>query len=364
MSAQPPPSPAGAQSPLSLTGPLTVGDLLDRAFRLYRARFGLFLLTAAVLIVPLAILSGIFLGSFFGNYMRTLELLMRESPGPDFDPSTFMLDIFGEFGGYFVGVVLFSLLSAAITAIVHLSLIGQSVEALHGGSLSLIGGIRRGLRRFWAYVGLMIVQWAAILAATVALLLPLILVVIALAAGGVLFGGDLLGSGAAGGIIAAVGMVGLVFCGYIVAFILVLIPTLYLAARWLVAPAALIAEGTGPIESLRRSWHLSRGNVLRMVGYLILLNILLYLLIYLPATVLQTIMVVILQADSFELIMGFSAAFSSLFSIVSIPFYIGAVVLLYYDLRIRKESYDLELRVADLEEQVAQGAIEDGAPHA
>ena len=359
MSAQPPPSPTAAQSPLSLTGPLTVGDLLDRAFRLYRARFGLFLLTAAVFIVPIAIISGIFLGSFFGNYMRTIELLMREPPGPDFDPSTFMLDTFGTFGGYFGGILLFSLLSAAATAIVNLSLTVQAVEALHGGSLSLIAGLRRGIRRFWPYVGMMIVQWAAIFAATVVFLIPLFLVGIALLAGGALFGGDLLNTGEAGSIFAVVGLVGLVFCGYILAFILVLIPTVYLSARWLVAPAALIAEGTGPIESLRRSWHLSRGNVLRMVGYLILLNILLYLLIYLPASVLQMIMVVILQADSFGLMMGFTTAFSSLFSIISIPFYIGAAVLLYYDLRIRGESYDLELRVADLEEQVSRDADQD-----
>ena len=38
------------QSPLS--GPMTVGDLLDRAFRLYRARFSHFLLTAMLFLVP------------------------------------------------------------------------------------------------------------------------------------------------------------------------------------------------------------------------------------------------------------------------------------------------------------------------
>ena len=55
---------------------------------------------------------------------------------------------------------------------------------------------------------------------------------------------------------------------------------------------------------------------------------------------------------------------SSLLSIIGTPFYIGAVVLLYYDLRIRGESYDLEMRIAGLEEQAAQDADpESAAPY-
>ena len=55
--------------------------MLDRAFRLYRSRFGLFLLTGAVLIAPIAIVSGIFLARFFANYMQTLDMLMPSSTG-------------------------------------------------------------------------------------------------------------------------------------------------------------------------------------------------------------------------------------------------------------------------------------------
>lgn len=345
----------GAQSTFPLTGPLSVGDLLDRAFRLYRARFGLFLLTAAVFTVPVAILSGLFMGSFFGNYMRAIELLMREPPGPDFNPFPFLFDLFG---GFYGGMLLLTLLSAAAAAIVNLSLTAQSIEALHGGSLSLTAGIRRGLRRFWPYIGMMIVQWAAIFVATVAVMAPLLLAVIALVAGGVLFGENLWDTGEATGIISAVGIVGLLLCGYILFLFLALIPLVYLSARWLVAPAALIAEGTGPISSLRRSWRLSRGNVLRMVGYVILLYLLLAVVLYLPAAALQWIVMILLPSGAFELMTGLSTAFSSFFSIIGAPFYIGAVTLLYYDLRIRGESYDLELRIVDMEKRVTPGIVE------
>ena len=357
MSVQPPPSPSNAaNATFPLLGPLSVGDLLDRAFRLYRARFGLFLLTAAAFVVPVAILSGLFMGNFFGNYMRAIEFLIREPPGPDFDPFSFFSELFG---GFYGGILLLSLLSAAATAIVNLSLTAQSIEALHGGSLSLTAGIRRGLRRFWPYIGMMIVQWVAIFAATVAVMAPLFLTILALVVGGVLFGENLWETSEAASIMSAVGMVGLILCGYILFFLLALVPVTYLSARWLAAPAALVAEGTGPIESLRRSWRLSRGNVLRMVGYVILLYILLAIILYTPAAILQGIIVVVLPTSAIELTTGLSTALSSLFSVIGTPFYIGAVVLLYYDLRIRGESYDLEMRVAELEEQAGQGTDPD-----
>ena len=147
MSVQPPPRAAGAANPvLSLTGPLSLGDLLERAFRLYRARFGLLLLTAAIFNVPLAIVSGLLMWRFFGNYMRAIELLMNEPPGPDFNLFPFLFD---SFGGFYGGLLLLSLLGVAAQAIVILSLTVQCIEALHGGSMTLAAGIRRGLRRFW-----------------------------------------------------------------------------------------------------------------------------------------------------------------------------------------------------------------------
>ncbi len=357
MSVQPPPRAAGAANPvLSLTGPLSLGDLLDRAFRLYRARFGLLLLTAAIFNVPVAIFSGLLLWRFFGNYMRAIELLMNQPPGPDFNLFPFLFD---TFGGFYGGLLLLSLLGVAAQAIVILSLTVQCIEALHGGSMTLAAGIRRGLRRFWPYVGMVIVQWAAIFAATVAVLIPFGGGLLALVIGGRLLGSNFWNTGEAPSIISLIG-IGVVFiCGYIFILIVSLVPVVYLSARWLVAPAALIAERAGPLDSLRRSWRLSRGNVVRTVGYVIILKVLVTILLLLPAAVLQGIIAIILPADAFELMMSLSTTLSSLFSIVSIPFTICAAVLLYYDLRIRGEGYDPELRIATLEEQLAQSPDPD-----
>ena len=219
--------------------------------------------------VPLAIVSGLLMWRFFGNYVQAIELLMNEPPGPDFNLFPFLFD---SFGGFYGGLLLLSLLGVAAQAIVILSLTVQCIEALHGGSMTLAAGIRRGLRRFWSYVGMVIVQWAAIFAATVAVIIPFGGGLLALVIGGRLLGSNFWNTGEAPSIISLIG-IGVVFiCGYIFILIVSLVPVVYLSARWLVAPAALIAERTGPLDSLRRSWRLSRGNVVRTVGYVIILN--------------------------------------------------------------------------------------------
>ena len=312
-----------------LSGPLSVGDLLDRAFRLYRARFGVFLLTAAIFRAPEGIIFVFFAGETTAGLLATLMVLPA-------------------------------------SAIASLALTAQSIEALHGGSVTTRKGIRRGLRRFWPYVGMIVVMWAAILAATVAAMIPFVIGMFVLNS---LFGNalsnalNLLGGDGTTDIGSVPGTIGLIICGFVPLGILVLAPPVYLYARWLAAPAALLAEGTGPMDSLRRSWRLSEGNVRRIVGYVILLGLLVIILPALIEDALEWIIEIILPTNTFELMMGWSSAFSSFFLIIGTPFYIAAVVLLYYDLRIRGESYDLELRVADLEDQVTQNADREGATH-
>ena len=335
MSVQPLPPPTGSDPPLAPTGPLTVGDLLDRAFRLYRARFGLFLLTGAVLLVPIAIASAIFLQRFFASYRQTFEALMREPPGTELFPFAAVSGLLGDL----TDVILMSLLIAAAGAIVSLSLTAQAVEALRGRSLPLMAGLRRGLRRFPPYVGMVIVQYAAIAAAAVVVLAPLVL----------LFGIALVVAVAPsapageGGIFAAFATAGLAVCGYGLALILMLAPIVYLSARWLVAPAILVAERTGPIDAMRRSWRLSQDNVLRMVGYLVLFYILQTIFMSVPLVALQYAAMLLLPspAGAIDLMMSLPTALSPLISVIGLPFFVAVVVLLYFDLRIRGNGHAL-----------------------
>ena len=329
MTVQPQPA---SDSRLPLPGPLTPGDLLDRAFRLYRARLGLFLLTGAVLLIPVALVSGYLLEPFFADYMQTIEALMRKPQGPEFDPFASSADPFRDFAD----VTFIILLLAAAAAIVYLSLTAQAVETLRGGPLPLIAGLRRGLNRFLPYVGMAVVQYAAIAAVAVVVLAPLLLFGVTLLA---VVGTDASG----GGIFAAFGIARLAVCGFGLALVLLLAPTTYLAARWFVAPAVLVVEGAGPIDALRRSWRLSRNNVLRMVGYLVALYMLEMIVISLPVVALQYATMLLMPSSSaaIGLMMTLPTISSSLISIVGLPFLVAVMVLLYYDLRIRRNGYAL-----------------------
>ena len=308
-----------------LSGPMSVGDLLDRAFRLYRARFGVFLLTAATFLAPAGILSVLFgAESSVGNLSLFLEI--------------------------------------AATALVSLAFTAQGIAALHSRPETIGVSIRRGLSRFWPYVGMGIVQLAAFVAA---LLVGAIPFAIGMGVLGLLDGDgpgnalDWIGSEGAFEIGSAAGSIGLIVCGFGPLFILFLAPFFYLYVRWYVSLVVLIAEGTGPIDSMRRSWHLSEGNFWRVFCYMFLLELLVSVLPLVIGPALEWIVAFIAPAAASGLLLRLAAAFPSLFLIISTPFRFGAGVLLYYDLRIRNEDYDLALRVAELEEQAAREADQE-----
>ena len=310
---------------LPLSGPMSVGDLLDRAFRLYRARFGTFLLTSAIFFAPVGI---------FSVFLR------------------------GEAYAFFFA----DLLDLPARAFVTLALTAQGVEALHGRTATTRDGIRRGLRRSWPYAGMMIVKWAAILGTTTAALFIYVI--------GLLLLEGLIGSPlpsaddwiAGGGetiFRLALEAIDLSILGVLPLIIWLIASGVYLYARWFAAPSALLAEGTGAIDSLRRSWHLSAANVWRIAGYVLLLGLLVIVLPSMFQSALKWIFDLILPAVVSEAWSQFDRVFTYLLVMISTPFGVSAAVLLYYDLRIRKESYDLELRVAELEVQTARDAGQD-----
>ncbi|MBV7336114.1 hypothetical protein KFU94_49340 [Chloroflexi bacterium TSY] len=67
------------QKPFTTSGPMSLGELLDGAFRLYRERFGILVLTAAVFLVPMGILSSILLSNVFGAYMNLFRSILSRS---------------------------------------------------------------------------------------------------------------------------------------------------------------------------------------------------------------------------------------------------------------------------------------------
>jgi hypothetical protein len=72
---------------------------------------------------------------------------------------------------------------------------------------------------------------------------------------------------------AVVGAVVLTAIGSFLGLVLLVVGAVYLWVRWAVAAQAVAAEALGPVEGMRRSWDLVKGNWWRVFGIFILITI-------------------------------------------------------------------------------------------
>ncbi len=334
-----------------IPGPLSLGELLDRSFRLYRARFGALLLTAAAVMIPIGIIQGVTTTRSYATLTGATERLAA-------DPNSTQaaMAVLGPTLSYFGQTFLVTLLLLLAYGLVSLALSIQSAAALHGETLTVGEGLRRGLRRVPALIGMGILQGLAYLGITLVVMIPLIILGViaaaAIGAGGAIGGGDNL---------AVAGATVAILCGYLVAVVLVMIPWLYLAARWVAALPALALENLGATKALGRSWRLTKKRVWRSFGYVFLLSLLSLLVISLPLIVIQQALLAVLPLAQSPVILGLSTALSSLLGVLWQPLYAAAIVLFYYDLRVRTEDYDLTQRVDALAATVVEPAVPVGA---
>jgi hypothetical protein len=135
---------------------------------------------------------------------------------------------------------------------------------------------------------------------------------------------------------AALLLVGLAIGAGLVALLL---PGLYLILRLYTTQAAAVLEGVGPAEAMRRTWSRTRGRVGHMLA-VIGLMLLLYLVLLLGAGTVAAIVGALGAALGDELITLGAAV---LVTVLVYPMLPIITTLLYYDLRIRAEGYDLEV---------------------
>jgi hypothetical protein len=340
------------QTSTLISGPLSLGDLLDRTFRLFRARVGILTLTAAILLVPVGLLSSVVTGRFMVGYMDLLQgLAVETSP---FETETALLEGMGNILSYAGWIFLISLLNMAALALASLTTSVHAVDFLHGQERTLGQGLRTAMGRFWALIGLFVLRAIAIAGATLGVLIVLgvvfFLLFIILSGAAFIFADD---SGGPTSAVAIIGVVILFMCLYLLMILLVVAPVIYLSARWIAAVPGLVAERLGPIAAMQRSWELTQRGVWRVIGYFVLLGLLSIIVISLPVSVVQQILI-FLSPLPMDVSFGISAAIGSIVSVFWQPLYAIALVLLYYDLRVRRESYDLTLRVEQLEADVRE----------
>lgn len=128
----------------------------------------------------------------------------------------------------------------------------------------------------------------------------------------------------------------------------------WLNIKWVMAPAALMLEGVGPFTALRRSWTLTTGNWWRTFGVLVLTAIIVAIITQIVAapvsflafgfgsftTSASTAEAAMLESLPLLLIVQ---AVTAVFTAIGFAFQAGVTALLYVDLRIRREGFDVVL---------------------
>lgn len=317
--------------------PSTLGEILDRTASIYRAHFLKFLGIASP---PAAVLLGC---------MGAGVLLVTANSGPQQDPAAALAMGLGVLGLALIAAPLFvgaSALSAA--ALSHASSAASLDEAI-----TIRGSYRAIWKHGWRYVGLYLLQGIAIMigpivAWTIAIFLFAALAVLARQAGPA--------AGAMAGI-----------------FMLLVGAALFVVVIWMLlmlcmAFPASVVENLGAWTALRRAASLSRGTRWRIlvmyllgivIGYIVsfVLIIPVFFLALIPGLatpqkqqLLGTIIVIVAYGMSFAV------------QALTKPIYGIAVVLFYYDQRIRKEGFDVELLMRQAGMIGEPAAAPEGAP--
>lgn len=141
----------------------------------------------------------------------------------------------------------------------------------------------------------------------------------------------------------------LILQGFIlfVGFLALLIPGIFFAIRFAFISQVIVLEHTGAWDALSRSWNLVRGSWWRVFGILLLVSIFVGIFTSIVSGALAAVLFIGHGGGTTYTVV--SQALSGVAGIFVQPIQLGVSVLLYYDLRIRKEGFDLELMARDVE---------------
>jgi hypothetical protein len=127
----------------------------------------------------------------------------------------------------------------------------------------------------------------------------------------------------------------------LLAFAACIVPGVWLYAAWSVAVPALLLEGTRGFKALGRSFNLVRGRWWPTAGTLLLANLLATAVAF--GFGVLALPLVFAGGDN-DFVADFAnGVFGAAASVLTIPFVAAVVAVIYFDLRVRKEGFDLQL---------------------
>ncbi|MCG9133321.1 hypothetical protein J5I95_16730 [Candidatus Poribacteria bacterium] len=288
--------------------PMSFVDILDGMFSLYRSHFRLFFGIIAVYLV-------------FGFVLDHVAMyaLMGSSP-----IASLMISI------------LTSIVSYLISLLVAAGLIYASVQVYLGRDITSQAALKQGWRRFLPFLGSSIL-WGVVVGAF--LFLPIISVLI----------GTLLS----------------IHWSLNLLIVVVCVPfAIYFSVRLGLYTLPVLLEETTAVNALRRSTELVKGTWWRVFGIMLAISVIVFMIVFILLTSF-IVLVMVTGAEDATLLETLTRLFVSTPDVTGWLLYSGRTliiltiaglimpistigsVLLYFDLRIRKEALDIEMQVTD-----------------
>ncbi|RKU23011.1 hypothetical protein C6503_03290 [Candidatus Poribacteria bacterium] len=266
--------------------PMSFADILDGMFSLYRSHWSLFLG-----------ITGVYFILVYGMDLISIFALVNAAPS-----TTMVVGLLAALGSY---VVIFWVVAGLVYA---------SAEAYLNRDLTSQAALKHAWRRFWSYVGSVILWF-------------------------------------------------LVVCGLFITIIGIPF-SIYFGVRWGLYGLPVMCEGTTARHALRRSTELVKGTWWRAFGIMLAI----FLIAIMIQFIFQTSFLLLAQVSGTEdttLWETFRRLFIPVpnqiewrsyiiqrfitIGIAALTMPLGAIgsALLYFDLRIRKEAFDIEMQVTD-----------------
>ena len=266
-----------------------IGEVLDAAVVLYRARFLRLLAVTAWVIIPAQIFSAIVLLS---AQPTGFDLGVTGTPTPVYDTGDFAAQIGATLVVGLVGIVSSAFVTAACTRIV--------ADAYVDHTESAGDAMRLAARRLLPIIGLSIMLTLAQIA------------------------------------------------GFAACFVGVIVPMAFFA----VAVPVLIIEGTGVFRALGRSLDLAKPKFWHVLGVVIAAQMLTFVL----QGGLSALLGLGLASDNATVLVIMQSVVNSLAALITTPFVAAATLVLYFDLRMRVEGFDIQLLMQRVDARYAASA--------
>jgi hypothetical protein len=131
---------------------------------------------------------------------------------------------------------------------------------------------------------------------------------------------------------------GLFFC---------LLPGIWLFVSWSVTVPAVMVEHSGPLAAMGRSFRLVRPRFWQALGAVALSAILYFAVSYI-FSLLGTVFSIFEENPASGVSLLASTISSTISSVIVFPFIAAVITVLYFDLRVRSEGFDLEILAREL----------------